>query len=368
MSPEEEPKEGSNKMVRVLLTCFLMVSAAFAQPTGTTKPAGQASPPPKASPAPMATPVPGPQQVASDAAVITIRGVCASGDPKSADCKTIITKQKFEGLLGATMSGNQPPLAGAVRAFALNYAQLTALGTAAEKSGVEKSSQFLELMQLMRLRALSESYRKVLLEQYKNPPQEEVAAYYKEHFNQYFQLGLERVFIPRANPRGPRETAPAFEQRAQKLAGEIRERASKGEDMGNLQIEAYKTLGLPPAMSADLGTRHRGTLPSGIDEEVFALKPGQVTKVEIDPSGFSIYKVRTDSTIPVDRVKDEISLQIAKTKAEATIQSAMAPVQTDLNEQYFAPSLTATPPITPRTGTKLPAMPNKRLGNTAPPK
>src|SRR5437660_12103618 len=104
-------------------------------------------------------------------------------------------------------------------------------------------------------------------------------------------MKIDRIQIPKVNPKRPQERRAEFEKNARELAGEIRERAAKGEDITALQLEAYNSLGLgvqPP--QTEMTTNPKPTFQPNVEQDINALRPGEVTKVEVELSGFNIYK------------------------------------------------------------------------------
>jgi hypothetical protein len=77
-------------------------------------------------------------------------------------------------------------------------------------------------------------------------------------------------------------------------------------------------------------------LPS-VEQDIKALKPGEVTKVEIEPSGFNIYKLRGRTALTLDQARAQIVREISQQKVDAALKSAINGVSPDLNEQYFNP-------------------------------
>ena len=87
------------------------------------------------------------------------------------------------------------------------------------------------------------------------------------------------------------------------------------------------------------------SLPAPEEEAVIALKPGEVTKVIAEPHAYVIYKLESRQTLPLDRVKDEISREIFRQKIEAKTKAVTGAVRSDLNDRYFAaPPPPANPP------------------------
>src|ERR1051326_2021155 len=217
-------------MHRVLLMVGVLAAfSSFSQPQ-------EPAPGPQASPAqnvhpPAALPPHAVQPVAPDAPVITIHGICPRDQrtvpDKSNSCTVVLTRAQFENMVSSMNITNQPYTPPALRGFATGYATLLALAEAGEKEGVDKDPRFQELMQMARIRGLADSYRRHLQEKYGNPSPEEIEQYYKQNLNRFEQVRIERIQIPKVNPRRPQEQRPEFEKKARQLANELRERASK---------------------------------------------------------------------------------------------------------------------------------------------
>lgn len=316
------------RILKITLFTALICSPAVAQ----TAP-GATRLPQALRPASQPTPAP----VAPDAVVISIHGFCPSNQGKS-ECATSITREQFDRMVSA-MSVNPQALSNpvAMRSFAESYVQALALADAAEKQGADKDPQFLELMRIIRVRTLADAYRRQLQQKYGNPSDSEIEAYYKQNIGKFEQVELDRIAIPRTNPKLPREAQADFEKRGQKLAGEIRDRAASGEDPGKLQAEAYKTLGLTPPLTTDLGAKRRGSLPPALDQEIFTLHAGEVSRPQPEAAVISIYKVRSRTTLPLDRVKPELIQEIKQKDLDAAIRQVTGQLHTDYNQQFFAP-------------------------------
>jgi parvulin-like peptidyl-prolyl isomerase len=316
-------------MARVLLIFVLCAMLAHAQ-----GPAGQSGVPASGSDA-----------------VITIRGLCSgvkNSGAASGECVTVVTRDQFEELLAATSSNGQTYNPAAVRNTANQYIQLLALAAAAEKTGVEKDPKFQELMRVIRLKQLGDAYRRRLEEKYRNPSDQEIADYYQQHSRDFEQITLHRIFIPMNGPGLVKSGPPAkssatasddgveYEKKAAQIVNGLRDRAARGENMDNLQKEGYEKLGFPSApLSSEFGTYRRGSLPPEQEKDLFALKPGKVSKVYRQPSGFMIFKVDSTGPIPLDRARSEISRTLFRQHVEAALKAATGSIHADLNESYF---------------------------------
>jgi hypothetical protein len=77
-----------------------------------------------------------------------------------------------------------------------------------------------------------------------------------------------------------------------------------------------------------------------LEQELFALKSGEVSAVESDPSSLTIYKVRGRATLPLDRARSEIVQDIQQREIQAAMQAITGGIKTDFNDQYFKPHTT----------------------------
>jgi len=345
-------------MIRIFLVSLLAGASAFAQTAGA--PAGQAwtgAPGPQAAPPPIQQQAYNPDNVAPDAAVVVVHGICPNNAaPASADaCKVVITKQQFMTMVDGMSIASQLSTSAAMRNFAESYSQLLVLANAGQKAGAENDPRFQELMRIARIRALADTYRHSLDEKYSNPSQEEIEAYYKENIDKYEALKVERIIVPTANFNRTPAARAEYDKKIQQLAADIRERAAKGEETQKLQDEVYKTLNLPASPRTDLGMKRHGGLPAAIEKDLFALKPGEATKLEIEPSGLNIYKLRSRDTIPVEYVKGEIVRDLHKKNMEDAIKSVTGATHSELNDQFFGPTGGRGGPIlrTPRPSDSL---------------
>jgi len=328
-------------MIRILLVSLLAGASAFAQTAGAPAAQGLTGlPRPQAAPPPIQQPTYNPDNVPPDAAVLVVHGVCPNNAaPANADaCKVVITKQQFMAMLGGMSVASQLSTSPAMRSFAESYSQLLALASAGEKAGAENDPRFQELMRIARIRALADTYRHSLDEKYSNPSQEEIEAYYKENIGKYEALKVERIIIPTMNLNRTPAARAEYDKKIQQLANDMHERAARGEETQKLQDEAYKVLNLPSSPRTDLGIKRHGGLPAAIEKDLFALKPGEVTKLETEGSGLNIYKLRSRDTIPVEFVKGEIVRDLHQKNMEAAIKAVTGAVHSELNDQFFGPT------------------------------
>jgi len=352
-------------MIRHLqFVCVLAVAPLLAQAQAQPQqaPPSVQSSQPSAAIANRPQPITPPAPVAPDAPVLTVHGICPAGQTASADkpeaCTMILTRAQFEALVASLNVNNTAFPPPALRGFATDYGNILALANAGEKAGVDKDPRFADLMKITRARVLAESYRRSLHEKYANPSDDEIAAYYKQNADKFGQARIDRIHVPKVDPTRPQNRSPEFEKKAKQLASDIRERAARGEDVTSLQVEVYSTLGLkaqPP--QTELSVNPKPTFSPSVDQDINALKAGEVTKVEVEPSGFNIYKVRSRNTIPLEQARAQIVREISQKHIDDALKAATSSVHSDLNEQYFSLQHAAPPQRIVPPGSTRPAPP-----------
>ncbi|HEY3768376.1 MAG TPA: peptidyl-prolyl cis-trans isomerase [Candidatus Angelobacter sp.] len=283
-------------------------------------------------------------ELGGDVAVIKMNGLCPAGGAKDQPaCATTVTKDQFEDVLSAVSLGGQVFSPAAVRNVADDYVQNLILADAAEKAGMEKDPRIEELLRIVRVRTLAEAYRRKMEEKYRNPSKEEIEKYYQDNIARYESVRAERLMIPKFHPRWPKDVTGEFQKKAAVVAAEIRERAAAGEPFDRLQNDAFLKLGItPPSMVPETGLRRRATFPAEVGNEIFALKPGEVSHVESESGGYVVYRLIDKPTASLDQMKGEIVRELYQQKMELAVKGTLHAVKTEFNNQYFAP------PSTPR--------------------
>jgi len=353
-------------MIRNLIICILLAVTAAAQKPQ-NPPAKQAPATPAATPSPSSAGHPGPPsllkrdekpaEVPPNEPVITVRGLCpAQKDiatntkvPTTGECTISVTKEQFDNLVKAFNSNNQPITQAQRRGLAEKYVELLVFSEAAESAGVENTPTYAEVMRVLRLKTLGDLYLNQLAEQYRNPPEQEIEAYYQANQQKYEAAKLSRIYLPKndPDPKATPEQKQDFEKKIQPLSDDIQARAAKGEDMAKLQKDAYTSLGItatPP--NTDLSLARHGMFPPKLEQEIFAHKAGEVFRSD-DATGHMIYRVDSRQTSPLESVKAEISQQIFRQKMEAKTKELNAPVHAEYDDKYFGPPAPAARPMPP---------------------
>lgn len=288
-----------------------------------------------------------PPELPPNEPVITVRGLCQAENgpaakaavPSTKDCVITVTRQQFDNLLKAFNPNNQPLPPATRRQIAQGYVEILVFAEAAKAAGVENSPEFAEVMRVLRLRTMADVYRTQLGENYRNPPQEEIEAYYKENQSKFESAKLSRIYIPRndPNPQATDDQKKAYQAKATHVADEMQARAAKGEAIDKLQKEAYATLGIVSATpNTELNTIRRGVFPAKLDQDIFSHKAGEVVRSD-DGNGLVIYHIDSLQTVPIETAKEEITREIFRRKMEEKQKELTTPVQANYNENYFGP-------------------------------
>ena len=275
--------------------------------------------------------------VAPSDTVLTIHGICSSSESTlpagGNDCAVLVKRQQFDDLMKIVAPG-APVTTASKQRLAKTYTDLVAFESAARKSGIDHTAQFRDTMEWLRLRTLADLYRRSLEKESGTVSEQEIDEYYHHNITLFEEVKLRRILLPRNNFTAPDKQE--FENKAFQIATEIRQRASKGEDLDQLQKEAYLALGfngMPPA--SDVGNRRRTSLSSEVSVDVFALAPGEVSRVEKEAYSFVIYKVEAKKTLQKTQAKEEITREITRHKLETALKTITVDVRTDMNDNYF---------------------------------
>ncbi len=320
-------------MIRIWLA--LILAAGIVQAQSATNPA-----PAPPTTAPQAAP-PTTAVVAPGDAVITLHGLCTSAEKNAGaadanSCTTVITKEQYDNLLHAVSVPG-------TREVAEKYVQMLIVSNAAEKAGIENDPVAKEYLRLLQIQGLATRYGLELQAQYAHPTPEEIQAYYQKNISQYQQVKLDQVSIPKSDPSA--KNKDDFAKSAAAAAADARDRVAKGEDPDQAEKEIYATLGLTSQPGkTDFGVKRRNMFPPDESDDIFSLKPGEVSKIHDEPFNIVFFKVESMDAVPLDQVRDQISGAVAQQDFQDRIKEITGSVHADYNDQYFKPS---PPPPTP---------------------
>ena len=330
-------------MFRCGLLCLMLAGYAFGQGTTpapeTSAPSMSAEPQAKSAQA---------ANVSADAPVITLDGVCdnpPADKTASSNCKTVVTKAQFEELV-ATLAPNLPPTAR--RQLATRYAMGLAMAQQAHTMGVDKGPRFEEMLKLARMQVAAQQLSQALQERASQISDKDIEDYYKANPEAYQEVTVERLYLPLSKQMEPSKTKLSdAELKRRKETGDaalkaesetLRKRAAAGEDFTKLQAEGYQAAGYktPPPSAQPQKIRRTG-LPA---DQLFImeLKSGDVTPVITDASGYTIYKVKDKSIVPLEQAKEEIRSTLKSQRLQQSMQAVQQASTPVLNDDYFGPA------------------------------
>lgn len=329
------------KLLLSVFVCLLLASTAFAQANAQPEIA------PRSGAAVQELPTPGPEtQVAPDAAVITIKGVCEkSAGSASADCNTIVTRSQFEKIVAAV----QPNMAKQVqKRMATQLVQLLIFAAKAHEMGLDQGPEFDERLYLSRMNLLASLAHDQIQKDARKVSDADVDSYYKEHDAEYKTISYDKIYVPKQKmgetvaPNSPdaQKKHEASEAEMKQEADKLRTRAAAGEDFVKLQQEAYDFAGMKLVASAS--NTHVDKVSKahmmGNDASIFELKDGDVSQVIDDPQGFMIYKVQASQSQTLADVRDEVTHAVQSEKLKAASEALQKQISQDTtyNDAFFA--------------------------------
>lgn len=289
------------------------------------------------------------ESVSPDAAVITLDGVCASPNAagKKTSCKMVITRAQLESVADAARSEQTHSQ------FATTYARLLATSAEAEQKHLDKDPAVVKELQarmkLLRMQVLSEALYRDFEEQADKVSSSAIEKYYADNAPSYEIVNLERVSVPKTARSASGVTVDPAEARTK--VDEMRVRAVGGEDCAELQMVAYKELGLNPAgaPSTKLDNVRRARL-SPTELKVIDLKPGQISEVQETAEALYFLKVVSTGKDPLESVEPEIKATLRQKRLQEELQGASAKVKGEFNLTYL--EAVSAPELFPAPATK----------------
>jgi hypothetical protein len=299
------------------------------------------------------------QEVPADAPVITLQGLCpdkpTGTDPKSPDCKTIVTKAEFEHLAN-TLSPNMA--LSAKQSLASDYSRMLVLSNEARKHGLENSQHYKDLVNFLKMQLLAQELFRSYQEQSK-PSVAELEKYYNDNVAKYEEFSLRRLFIPRSRPdqaqtpqkpgEPPTSAKPRTDAELQAEADKFRAQLVAGGDFDKLQQEVYTAAGFktPPPPTGIPNWRHDAIPPS--EQQLFELKPKEISKVMVEPAGAYIYQLIEKKTTSFAEAKPQIEATLTQDRMHQRMDAIMGSVKPEVNQAYFRSPQETTAPVTPKS-------------------
>lgn len=286
-------------------------------------------------------------QLNGSKAVITIYGLCddsSGGKTTGSSCKTVITQREFEELIDAI----QPTMPERTRRdFALRYVDALVMTKKAEEMGLDRGARYEERMKVARIEVLSKELKGAIQETASQISEKDVEDYYHGNTARFEKAQMDRVYIPKPRHSAPpsgKKAADAGSQEAfrepdqttEAEATNLRARAVAGEGFVKLQEDAYRAAGIKDSAPPTSIEVRRISLPP---KQALAmdLKPGEVSPVFGDGSGYVFYKMKAKDTSALDHVREEIRALLSSQRLREEMRRIQDSANPILDEHYFHP-------------------------------
>lgn len=278
-----------------------------------------------------------------DTPVVTLMGVCEpAGKSESKDCKTVITRGQMDTIV-ALMAPGAPLLPH--RQMAIDYVRMLAASKLATDRKLEQNPAAAVGLQgqneLARLQSLTKAFYRQLEENAANPTMAEMQQYYAGHPSEFEEGEVWRLSIPylRQSKEGMR-IDPAMLKA--ELNG-LRNLLVIGYDFDQVQVQAYKDLGIkqtPPPTKLTMA--RRSNMPPD-QAKVFDLQPGEFTPVIDSFTQFVILELVSKRTAALESVVSEIKENLKPARFRQELQNASSGVTAEFNLKYLG--LSAQPAL-----------------------
>ena len=307
-------------------------------------------------PQPAAKQLPSLAEVPANTPVATVKGVCKPTEKaESKDCKTVYTRAEMDRIVGQ-LAPHAPQAS--PQQIAIDYVRMLAAATLADERKLQDNPAVAKEMEgqdrLGSMQVLARAFYKQVEEEAGNPTTAEMQQYYTDHPLQFEEGELWRLSIPKsAISRGGRSMDSAkFKAVIDGLHGQ----AVAGFDFDQIQLQAYKDLGInqvPPPTR--LTAVWRSNL-SPDEANVFNLQPGEVSPVIDSYTSLVILKLISKQTAPFDSVMPEIRSELKPALLKREIQNATKNISAEFNLKYVG--LSTQPVLFPLSGSALALSPS----------
>jgi peptidyl-prolyl cis-trans isomerase SurA len=160
-----------------------------------------------------------------------------------------------------------------------------------------------------------------------NVSDKEIKEYYENHPDDFFkpaQAKIEQIFFP-----VPNQATPEKEKAILQCAEESLKKIISGENFQNVAMETN----LPDySPSCDVGIYKKGELVGSIDQQAFALTPGELSNIIKTSKGYCIIRVierSSEQTEKIEETRQAISNFLMQQKMETKIQEWMKKIRTN---------------------------------------
>jgi hypothetical protein len=269
-----------------------------------------------------------PQPLSEGTDVMSVQYRCApsqaSGAPKP--CVISVSKAEFDALVSA-LDPNMPESSRI--SLASEYARLLIMAAAAQQRGIDQTEDFKTLVKYATLQLLSTRLvRDINGHPNKVVSEADIDRYLSDHEGDYQQVTFDKVVLPKnSGIAGKSISAEAY-------ANELHRRAVNGESFTKLQAEVTGLSAQDAAGHGRVGPISCLSLLES-QRQVCRMKPGEISPVLQDQTGFSILKLVALQAVLRDQAKAQVRELLKRQALQTEIESVRTPVALNLDERYF---------------------------------
>jgi hypothetical protein len=183
------------------------------------------------------------------------------------------------------------------------------------------------------MRFLASVYLQSLQRQTPIIAEAEIHKYYDEHRGQYEQVQVRRLSVPFSVPT--EDGRPLDRSAVKTEMEELRKRAVAGEDLNQLQQDAYQHFHIqaaPPVVG--VLTVPRNTV-QGDEAKALDLNPGELSAVLDLPAAVAIMKVESKDAVPIQYVRQEIEAVLRGERLKREVDKLAGKISAQFNLQYL---------------------------------
>lgn len=260
-----------------------------------------------------------------------------------------IHASQFQHLLNGVSPEQRSLILAHQREVAQQYGQMLAFTQAAERRGLDHSSQFLFEMQMARSKALANELVSTLQNESK-PTDAQIKAYYDAHPDEFLEVRARHILIADSDtPGGASKLTPA---QAEAKIQDIAARLKKGEDFASLAKQYSDDPG-SKNKGGELGFVGYGQTVPEFQKQLWTLPVGQTSAPFQTRFGYHIVQAEAHRQVPLDKARADIAQQLTTEAVRQKMAAISKSIPVVLNESYFAahqpaPAKPAAPAATPK--------------------
>jgi hypothetical protein len=293
--------------------------------------------------------------IAPDAPVITLVGLCdqglinggaktaagvtpvapseaASGPAFGPDCKSVITREQFETLFNAVDATRSE---GHRWRMANQFPDMLIFAEKGRESAYDRKPNFQERAKYNFLQTLGQFTLGQMQDEISQASDSDIEKYYNEHKQRFEEITLYQISLPKERKHRPAGSKPGTPDVGMaRIAQSIRREAVAGGKFDVLEDKGYVMAGYSKDESPDTDLGEHWTvdnLPKEYASMILSLKPGQVSQLIDAPDEFLIFKLVKKKMVPPERVRQ---MYVGILMRDAT-QALRNSVKVQLDESYF---------------------------------